>query len=194
MAKQKKVSPRRPSAERKKKAKPGKRELSAAEPKDIAPTAGALEPVDERATVERPVERAPAIGPAPRSAPVTPFPIVGVGASAGGLEAFTQLLAQLPADTGMAFVLIQHLDPSHKSFLDEALARATRMPVSQLQRTEVVLPNHVYVTPPAADISIQGDSLVLVSRWGDLVKPNKLHLPIDSFFSDLAAARGSRAI
>ena len=61
------------------------------------------------------------------------FPIVGVGASAGGLDAFTQLLKHLPADTGMAFVLIQHLDPTHASFLRDALAKATTMTVSQAE-------------------------------------------------------------
>ena len=80
------------------------------------------------------------------------FPIVGVGASAGGLEAFTQLLKQLPADTGMAFVLIQHLDPTHTSFLREALAKATQMTVSQAEDGTRVEPNHVYVIPPDADI------------------------------------------
>jgi two-component system CheB/CheR fusion protein len=57
------------------------------------------------------------------------FPIVGIGASAGGLETFTQLLNELPNNTGMAFVLVQHLDPTHTSFLTEALSKATQMPV-----------------------------------------------------------------
>ena len=64
------------------------------------------------------------------------FPVVGVGASAGGLEAFTQLLEELPFDTGMAFVLIQHLDPTHTSFLADALAKATKMRVTQAQDGE----------------------------------------------------------
>src|SRR5436189_1063694 len=79
-----------------------------------------------------------------------PFPLVGVGASAGGLEAFTQLLRSLPGDTGMAFVLIQHLDPTHTSLLREALARATAMEVHQARDGEVVGPNQVYVIPPNA--------------------------------------------
>ena len=77
------------------------------------------------------------------------FPVVGVGASAGGLEAFTQLLKALPADTGMAFVLVQHLAPSHPSALAEILSRATRMPVTEVQAEPKVEPNHVYVIPPA---------------------------------------------
>jgi chemotaxis response regulator CheB len=62
-----------------------------------------------------------------------PFPIVGIAASAGGLEAFTELIAHLPADTGMAFVLIQHLSPNHKSLLSEILGKVTTMPVQQVQ-------------------------------------------------------------
>ena len=77
-----------------------------------------------------------------------PFPIVGVGASAGGLEAFTQLLKHLPDDTGMAFVLVQHLDPRHESQLVGLLSRATRMPVSEAAEGMAVSPDHVYVIPP----------------------------------------------
>jgi two-component system CheB/CheR fusion protein len=121
----------------------------------------------------------------------TAFPIVGVGASAGGLEAFTHLLSHLPADSGMAFVLIQHLDPSHKSFLSEALGKATRMRVSQVLHDELVEPDHIYVIPPDADVSIQAGRLMLLARTDESVKP---HLPIDSFFAALAAERGSHAI
>lgn len=76
------------------------------------------------------------------------FPIVGVAASAGGLEAFTQLLSHLPTDTGMAFVLIQHLSPDHESLLTEILARVTPLPVRDVQNGMAVEPNHVYVIPP----------------------------------------------
>src|SRR5687767_912455 len=92
------------------------------------------------------------------------FPIVGVGASAGGLEAFTQLLEELPADTGMAFVLIQHLDPTHTSFLADALNKATAMTVTQAKDGEPVKPNHVYVIPPDADIAILHGALTLIPR------------------------------
>jgi two-component system CheB/CheR fusion protein len=129
--------------------------------------------------------------PTPVTDAETAFPIVGIGASAGGLEAFTQLLGHLPETTGMAFVLIQHLDPTHKSFLGEALARATRMPVSQIRHRERAQPNHIYVIPPDADVSIQGDFLILVPRKGGAPVP---HLPIDAFFEALAAERGCKAI
>src|SRR5690349_23040828 len=74
--------------------------------------------------------------------------VVGIGASAGGLEAFTRLLRQLPADLGCAFVLVQHLDASHPSLLPEILARATAMPVNAASDGELVSANRVYVIPP----------------------------------------------
>ena len=76
------------------------------------------------------------------------FPIVGIGASAGGLEAFTQLLKHLPLDTGMGFVLIQHLDPEHESALTQILSRATSLPVCEITHAQPVLADHVYVIPP----------------------------------------------
>ena len=80
--------------------------------------------------------------------PSASFPIVGIGASAGGLEAFTELLKHLPSDTGMAFVLVQHLAPLHESMLKEVLSRATRLPVAEVTEGLEAQPNHVYVIPP----------------------------------------------
>jgi two-component system CheB/CheR fusion protein len=119
------------------------------------------------------------------------FPIVGVGASAGGLDAFTQLLKHLPSDTGMAFILIQHLDPKHPSFLREALSKATEMTVSQTEDGTPVEANHVYVIPPEADISIVGCRIVLSPRPLD---GRGQHLPVDFCFNSIAAEGGSRAI
>ena len=82
------------------------------------------------------------------------FPIVGVGASAGGLEALSELLAHLPAKTGMAFVLIQHLDPTHSSQLSDLMSRVTKMPVSEASDGMGVEPDHVYVIPPNANLAI----------------------------------------
>src|SRR5438093_10854863 len=73
------------------------------------------------------------------------FPIVGIGASAGGLEAFASLLTHVPADPGVAFVLVQHLDPKHESLLTEILPRSTTMPVSEVTEGVRVKPNQVYV-------------------------------------------------
>ncbi len=117
------------------------------------------------------------------------FPIVGIGASAGGLEAFTQLLKALPGDTGMAFVLVQHLAPTHASALAEILSRATKMPVTEVQDEPTVEPNHVYVIPPARSMIIAGDTLQLLPREGA-----GIHRPIDQFFRSLAAEWRHRAI
>jgi two-component system, chemotaxis family, CheB/CheR fusion protein len=76
------------------------------------------------------------------------FPIVGIGASAGGLEAFSTLLKHLRLDTGMGFVLVQHLDPVHDSALTQLLGRATSLPVREVTNNLRVEPNHVYVIPP----------------------------------------------
>ena len=122
--------------------------------------------------------------------PRSDFPVVGVGASAGGLEAFRQLLGALPSDTGMAFVLVQHLDPSHESILAELLAKGSRMPVSEVRGDTAVEPDHVYVTPGRNDIAIEGDVLKLVPR----LTTGGRHLPIDSFLRTLAEARGSKAV
>ena len=109
------------------------------------------------------------------------FPIVGVGASAGGLEAFTQLLTALPHDTGMAFVLVQHLAPNHPSALAEILSRATKMPVTEVHGEPTVEPNHVYIIPPGRTMTISNGALQLLPR-----ETSGLHRPIDKFFISLA--------
>ena len=90
--------------------------------------------------------------------------IVGVGASAGGLEAFTQLLKHLPLDTGMGFVLVQHLDPEHESALTQILSRATSLPVCDVTNNQPVQPNHVYIIPPDTNLSIAEGMLKLQPR------------------------------
>src|SRR5579864_5621251 len=92
--------------------------------------------------------------PSGESSLMPSFPVVGLGASAGGLEAFTKLLKYLPADTGMAFVFIQHLDPRHESILASLLSRATRMTVLEAAHQMRVEPNHVYVMPPNVNMTI----------------------------------------
>src|SRR5438552_18081613 len=118
------------------------------------------------------------------------FPIVGVGASAGGLEAFTQLLRALGPGTGMAYVLVQHLDPSHESALTELLAKATEMPVRQVTDATPVEPNHVYVIPPNVDMIISQGILRLTAR----TETRGYHMPIDRFLRSLAEDQGSNAI
>jgi two-component system, chemotaxis family, CheB/CheR fusion protein len=118
------------------------------------------------------------------------FPIVAMGASAGGLEAFTQLLSHLPPDTGMAFVLIQHLSPNQKSLLSEILSRTTEMPVEEVQDGMSVEPNHVYVIPPNAKMTISQGVLKLSPRE----KTRGHFMSVDAFFVSLAEERGSKAI
>jgi two-component system CheB/CheR fusion protein len=115
---------------------------------------------------------------------------VGVGASAGGLEAFTQLLQALPADTGMAFVLIQHLEARHESMLTKLLSRATGMAIAEVKQGMRVRPSYVYVIPPNADIDIVKGVLQLVRRTA----PAGLHMPIDHFFVSLAEDQAASAI
>jgi two-component system CheB/CheR fusion protein len=122
--------------------------------------------------------------------PSPPFPIVGVGASAGGLEAFRQLLGALPTDTGMAFVLVQHLDPYHESILAELLSEATLIEVSEVKGDVRVEPNRVYVIPPSKGLILVDGLLRLVPRS----PAGSAHMPIDSFLRTLADVQGSRAI
>jgi two-component system CheB/CheR fusion protein len=118
------------------------------------------------------------------------FPIVGIGASAGGLEAFSNLLSHLPEKTGMAFVLVQHLDPTHGSVLPEILARTTRIPVTEVADGIQVIPDHIYVIPPNTNMMIEKGVLRLGARM--LVRGQ--HMPIDAFFQSLANDRGDHAI
>jgi two-component system, chemotaxis family, CheB/CheR fusion protein len=117
-------------------------------------------------------------------------PVVGIGASAGGLEAFKELLKNLPVNTGMAFVMVQHLDPSHESILAELLSGHTAMPVKQAVHGTSVEPNHVYVIPPNALMIIQKGVLRISQRESD--RPRIL--PIDLFLYSLAEDQKSRAI
>ncbi|MDI1312281.1 chemotaxis protein CheB [Prosthecobacter sp.] len=122
----------------------------------------------------------------PNPAVRTPaFPIVAVGASAGGLEALRQLLQALPADTGMGFVIVQHLSPDHGSNLAEILGRATQMPVCQVSDEPEVEANHVYVIPPGRDMLIAKGRLQLLQQGN-----RAPHHGIDQFFHSLAEDDG----
>ena len=113
------------------------------------------------------------------------FPIVGLGASAGGLEALEQFLRHVPEDSGMAFVVVQHLDPTHKGIMPELLQRATGMEVLQVRDRMKVKPNCVYVIPPNKDMSILHGVLHLFAPTA----PRGLRLPIDFFLRSLAEDR-----
>src|SRR5665213_1123255 len=125
-----------------------------------------------------------------RAAHAQDFPIVGVGASACGLEAFTELLSHLPVDTGMALVLVQHLDPLHESELTRLLSRVTAMPTSEATNALRVVPNQVYVIPPNVNMAIVGGVLKLEPR----PEGRKPQHAIDFFLESLAADQRERAI
>lgn len=126
-----------------------------------------------------------------KSKPMTNrFPVVGVGASAGGLEAFKELLGALPLNTGMAFVFVQHLDPTHESLISEILTRTTKLPVHEIEDGVHIEPNQVYIIPPNKDLTVKDGRLNLLVRK----ETNNQHLVIDSFFQSLAHDQKSRAI
>jgi two-component system CheB/CheR fusion protein len=118
------------------------------------------------------------------------FPIVGIGASAGGLEALELFLRNVPEGSRMAFVIVQHLDPTRKGIMAELLQRATAMKVIQVKDRTRVQPDCVYVIPPNKDMSILHGILHLL----DPVAPRGLRLPIDFFFRSLADDREERSI
>src|SRR5687767_50332 len=110
--------------------------------------------------------------------------VVGIGASAGGLDAFIELVSAIPVDTGLAFVLIQHLDPRHDSLLAGILAGTTAIPVQEVADGMRIERDHIYVIPPDAQMSIQDDILRLEPRASKVP-----HRPLDSFFRSLAQDR-----
>ena len=118
------------------------------------------------------------------------FPIVGIGASAGGLEAFEQFFSHLPVNSGMAFVLVQHLDPGHVSLLTEILQRTTTIPVTEAVDKILVKPNHVYVIPPGKCLSTSSGLLMAIK-----LAPHKgTHVTVDCFFRLLAESHGTAAV
>src|SRR5438552_18014814 len=127
----------------------------------------------------------------PRSEPAKAklsCPIVGIGGSAGGFEAAMELLRHLPTRTGMAFVIVQHLDPHHGSRLPNLLAKTTSMQVTEVTETITPQPNAIYVQPPNKCVIAKNGKLTLVSRT------EKLNVAIDHFFESLAEDCGSRGI
>ncbi|HJZ51973.1 MAG TPA: chemotaxis protein CheB [Candidatus Acidoferrales bacterium] len=118
------------------------------------------------------------------------FPVVGIGASAGGLEAFTELLRHLPEKVGMAYVLVQHLDPTHGGVLQEILARATKISVSEVTDGQNVQRDHIYVIPANANMTVGDGVLRLVPRESARGR----HMPIDYFLRSLAEDRQDQAI
>ncbi len=123
--------------------------------------------------------------------PRLPFPVVGIGASAGGLEAVSEFLRAMRPDAGMAFVLVQHLPPDRESQMAEILARHTAMPVAQVEEGMAVEPDHVYVIRPGRVLTVRQGRLHLGRPLGT---PRAANRPIDDFFRSLAAEQRERAV
>ncbi len=130
--------------------------------------------------------------PTSRSAgpPDAAFPVVGIGASAGGLEAFELFFKNMPPDSGLAFVLIPHLDPAHASMMPDLLKRFTRIKVVEAEDGVAVRPNEAYIIPPNKDLAIYHRTLQLTLPE----KSRGLRMPIDSFFRSLAEDLGDKAV
>ncbi|GAB2799609.1 hypothetical protein GCM10027275_51890 [Rhabdobacter roseus] len=119
------------------------------------------------------------------------FPVVGIGASAGGLEAFRKLLKAIPEKSGMAYVLVQHLAPTHESHLPELLQKVTSIPVLEIADEIKVEPDHIYILP-SNKMLVANDGVLQLSPRP--TKKGKLNLPIDLFFTSLAEIHQSNAI
>jgi len=117
------------------------------------------------------------------------FPVVGVGASAGGLEALREMLGGHSGNPGMAFVIVQHLDPNHESLMAQLIERYTTMPVRQIEGGETIESDHVYVIPPGSGLTVE-DGVLRLTEFTD---PRGMRRPIDDFFEALALDRGERA-
>jgi two-component system CheB/CheR fusion protein len=139
-------------------------------------------------TLPPPRQRKPAAKVASKASAT--FPIVGIGASAGGLEALEQFLARVPPGSGMAFVIVQHLDPTRKGIMPELLQRATGMKVIQVKNRTPVREDCVYVIPPNKDMSILHGVLHLLAP----ASPRGLRLPIDIFLRSLALDQQERSV
>jgi two-component system CheB/CheR fusion protein len=167
---------------------------TAKQPPDTAKSALQAEKSKAKAKSPATAAKPKAKGPRRRTKkaePVPPPPLVaGVGASAGGLEAFIELLRHLPRDTGMAFVLLQHLPAKQNSMLAQILSKATVLPVEEAREGVKPEPDHVYILPPGEVMEIRHGALRLVKRE---VSEGR-YLPVDTFLTSLAADRGSQAI
>lgn len=122
--------------------------------------------------------------------PALPFPVVGVGASAGGLEALQDLFSGLSPDISMAFFVIQHLSPDFKSMMLEILCRHTTLQVQLAEDAMAVAPGHVYLIPPSHDLQLDGTRILLTPRQHD----QGLHHPIDLFLASLARTQGDLGV
>lgn len=122
--------------------------------------------------------------------PAIEFPIVGIGASAGGLEAIERFFDNTPTDTGMAFIIVQHLSPDFKSLMDELLARHTKMPIHKVENGMAIQPNGIYLIPPKKNMVLSDSKLLLTDQDAS----GGLNMPIDILFRSMARDAGGRCI
>jgi len=169
-----------------------KSRLPKAAAKGQAPGEAAVDQARSGPTLELPASPEQKDGAAKKSGKV--FPVVGIGASAGGLEPLETFFANLPTDKplaeDMAFVIIQHLSPKHKSIIGEILRRDTDLPIQEIQDGMPVEPNNVYFNPPDKEVG-------LYQGVFHLLEPSEvrhIRLPIDFFFRSLAQDREEKAI
>jgi two-component system CheB/CheR fusion protein len=153
------------------------------------PESDAMSPHDPAEQPQQP--EAPHDELPPDPSPTGPiFPVVGVGASAGGLESFTELLTNLPSNPGLAILYVSHMEPHHKSHLPEILDKVTSMPVSEVREGMTVKIDHVYLIPPNTNMALTDGKLALSPR-----SPVRgQHMPIDYLFRSLASIQKNRAI
>lgn len=118
------------------------------------------------------------------------LPVVGIGASAGGLEAFKKLFSLIPAKTGMAYVLITHLDPKHKSSISELISNCSNIPVNEAENKQKIKSDNAYVIPPNCQLSIKDDTLHLT----DIDDNQSIRLPVNHFFESLAEDKNEFAL
>jgi two-component system CheB/CheR fusion protein len=121
---------------------------------------------------------------------VSPTHYIGIGASAGGLEALQDLFANTPSDTGVAYIVVQHLSPDYKSMMPELLSRHSRMPIQQISDSTEIYPDHIYLMPPRKNMMIADGKLLLT----DAMPESPPQMPIDFFFKSLAQNYGHRAV
>lgn len=118
------------------------------------------------------------------------IPVIGIGSSAGGIAPLKKLFEIMPADLGAAFVLIPHLSPDHESQVCEILQKSTKMPVTTVKTRSALEPDHVYVIPPGAYLTLEGDELIS----SEPQHPRGHRRPVDTFFTTLAESKGPRGI
>jgi two-component system CheB/CheR fusion protein len=167
--------------------KQGRDKRPPAKPRKVAPRSAT--PTASTASATPPASAAPTTPTTPQPPPAPEHPaVVGIGASAGGLEALEQFLRNIPDRSGLAYVVVQHLDPQHKGSLVVLLQRATPLPVSEIADGTPVEADHVYVIPPGKDLAIMHGTLHLLPHTAPRL------LPVDFFFRALAEDQGDQAI